>query len=305
MYAALAGGVAVFGPNNFPFAFNSIAGGDFAAAIAAGNPVIAKGNSSHPGTTRIFAEEAFEAAKETGMPDGTVQLIYRTDHEVGKQLVSHPLIGATGYTGSRRAGLVLKEAADKAGVPIYLELSSINPVTILPGAIRERAEEIADEFLGSCLLGTGQFCTNPGVVLLLKDEASDAFTEIVKEKFRNAAVGTLLSEGVENNLAHNVEGLLKKGAELLVGGGAGGGTGYSYENTLLHVSGNRFLENPEALQQEAFGNESLLVVADGIEQAKAVTRAFEGNLIPNLDQPATNTKKVSTITDPRKRVSSL
>ena len=278
MYAALAGGVAVFGPNNFPFAFNSIAGGDFAAAIAAGNPVIAKGNSSHPGTTRIFAEEGVEAAKETGMPEAIVQLIYRTDHEVGKQFVSHPLIGATGYTGSRGAGLVLKEAADSAGKPIYLELSSINPVGILPGAIRERAEEIADEFLGSCLLGTGQFCTNPGVVLLLKDEATDGFIEIVKEKFSTAPIGTLLGEGVENSLAENVAALQQEGAELLVGGHVGGGTGYSYQNTLLRVSGSRFLEKPEGLQHEGFGNESLLVIADDTDQAKAIARSFEGNL---------------------------
>ena len=278
MYAALEGGVAIFGPNNFPFAFNSISGGDFAAAIAAGNPVIGKANSSHPGTTRIFAEEAFEASRETGMPDGTVQLIYRTDHEVGKQFVSHPLIGATGYTGSRRAGLVLKEAADQAGKPIYLELSSINPVAILPGALRERAEEIADEFLTSCLLGTGQFCTNPGIILLIKDEATDGFLDMAKEKFANAPVGTLLSEGVLNNLTEGIEALTGVGAELLVGGESGGGIGFSYQNTLLQVSGSQFLENPQALQQEAFGNESLAVVADDVEQAKEITSSFEGNL---------------------------
>ena len=278
MYAALEGGVAVFGPNNFPLAFNSVSGGDFAAAIAAGNPVIAKANSSHPGTTRLLTQEAFEASKETGLPDATVQLIYRTDHAVGEQLVSHPLIGATGYTGSRRAGIVLKAAADKAGKPIYLELSSINPVVVLPGAIEERAEEIADEFLTSCLLGTGQFCTNPGIVLLMKGSETDGFLEIAQEKFANAPVGTLLSEGVLNNLAGGVEALKEAGAELLVGGDSGGGTGYSYQNTLLQVSGNQFLAEPEALQQEAFGNESLAVVADDIEQAKAVVKSFEGNL---------------------------
>ena len=175
LYGALGGGVAVFGPNNFPFAFNSVAGGDFAAAIAAGNPVIGKGNSSHPGTSRLLAEEALGAAEDTGMPAATVQLIYRTNHEVGARLVSHPKIGATGYTGSRGAGLVLKETADKAGKPIYMELSSINPVVILPGALAERGEEIADEFATSCLMGTGQFCTNPGILLLLKGERADAF----------------------------------------------------------------------------------------------------------------------------------
>ncbi|HEU5432329.1 MAG TPA: aldehyde dehydrogenase family protein, partial [Thermomicrobiales bacterium] len=135
-YQAL-GPVCVFGPNNFPFAFGSISGGDFAAAIAAGNPVIAKANSSHPGTTRLFAEAAQAAADETGLPPGTVQLLYRTGHVVGERLVSDPRVGAVAYTGSRSAGLKLKTAADAAGKPIYLELSSVNPVVVLPGALAE------------------------------------------------------------------------------------------------------------------------------------------------------------------------
>lgn len=282
MYRALAGGVAVFGPNNFPLAFNSVSGGDFAAAIAAGNPVIGKGNTSHPGTTRLLAEEAFAAARETGMPDATVQVIYRTHHEVGKRLVSHPLIGATGYTGSRSAGLVLKQAADQAGKPIYLELSSINPVLILPGALKERGEDIVNEFLGSCLLGTGQFCTNPGLVVLLRDEVSEWFIERMKDQFQTAPVGTLLSEGVLHSLDESVKALQDAGADLLIGGTVGGGTGYSYRNTLLRVSGSRFLEQPEHLQQEAFGNASLFVIAAGLDQAKAVIDAVEGNLTGSI-----------------------
>ena len=145
------GPVWVFGPNNFPFAFNSVAGGDFAAAIAAGNPVIAKANTSHPGTTRRVAELAQQAAEKTEMPSGTVQLIYRTSHADGLRLVADARTGATGYTGSRHAGLALKAAADAAGKPIYLELSSINPVVILPGAIcragRKDRRGIHDELL--------------------------------------------------------------------------------------------------------------------------------------------------------------
>ena len=121
------GPVAVFGPNNFPFAFNGIVGGDFVAAVAAGNPVIAKGHSSHPSTTRLFAEIANQAAEATGMPAGFVQLIYRTEHRDGVKLVSHHSLGAVGYTGARSAGVVLKEAADRVGKPIYLELSSRIP----------------------------------------------------------------------------------------------------------------------------------------------------------------------------------
>ena len=278
LFGPLGGAVAVFGPNNFPFAFNSVAGGDFAAAIAAGNPVIGKGNSSHPGTTRLLAEEAHGATQDTGMPAATVQLIYRTSHAVGAQLVSHPKIGATGYTGSRGAGLVLKEAADKAGKPIYLELSSINPVVILPGALAERGVDIAEEFASSCLMGTGQFCTNPGVLLLLKGESTDAFLSAVGASFAAAPVGTLLTEAVENSMERSIEVLTGAGAEVLQGGARGGGNGFSFQNTFLQVDGATFIAQPEALQEEAFGNESLAVVADDMDQAVEVTRHFEGNL---------------------------
>jgi alpha-ketoglutaric semialdehyde dehydrogenase len=253
------GPVAVFGPNNFPFAFNSIAGGDFAAAIAAGNPVIAKGHSSHPGTTRVFAE----AAQKTDMPSGFVQLIYRTGHEDGCRFVSHPLMGACGYTGSRHAGLKLKEAADKAGKPIYLELSSINPVVVLPGAIAERGDELAGEFTTSCLMGTGQFCTNPGLVLLLAGEATENFISAVAEKFGAAPIGTFLSEGVQRNFAEGVAALQSAGATLLAGGETGGGNGFSHQNTLLRVDGATFLADPEAQIAEALeGNLTGCVYSD-------------------------------------------
>ena len=191
------GPVCVFGPNNFPFAFGSVSGGDFAAAIAAGNPVIGKANSSHPGTTRIFAEIALQAIQETDMPSATVQLLYRTSHADGERLVADPRVGATGYTGSRSAGLKLKAAADSAGKPIYLELSSINPVVILPGALTERSAEIAADFQVSGLMGTGQFCTNPGIVFMLAGSETESFIAEVAQKYKDAPVGTLLSEGVQ------------------------------------------------------------------------------------------------------------
>ena len=277
-FGSLAGGVAVFGPNNFPLAFNSVAGGDFVASIAAGNPVIGKGNSSHPGTTRMLAEEAFAAIKDSGMPSSTVQLIYRTDHEVGKRLVSHSKIGATGYTGSRGAGLILKEAADGAGKPAYMELSSINPVYILSGALRERSEEIAEEFATSCLMGVGQFCTNPGIVVLVEGDETDQFVDSVCSKFSKAPVGTLLTRSVEKNLAESVSLLQDAGAVLLTGGNTGSGSGYSYDNTLLSVSGDTFIANSEKLQTEAFGNESLFVIASDEDQAVEICGHFEGNL---------------------------
>jgi NADP-dependent aldehyde dehydrogenase len=275
------GPVCVFGPNNFPFAFGSSSGGDFAAAIAAGNPVIAKANSSHPGTTRIFAELAFAAAQDVGMPNGTVQLLYRLRHEDGERLVADPRVGATGYTGSRAAGLKLKAAADRAGKPIYLELSSVNPVVILPGALQERHDQIADEFTTSCLMGTGQFCTNPGLVLLLAGESAEAFVQAVARRFDQASVGTLLSRGVEQSLRQAIDSLQQAGAECIAGGsdgGEGGGTGYSCRNTVLRVSAARFLEAPQLLQAEAFGNATLFVVSDDADQLQHAVACLEGNL---------------------------
>ncbi|MBX3442057.1 MAG: aldehyde dehydrogenase (NADP(+)) [Planctomyces sp.] len=276
------GPVAVFGPNNFPFAFNSIAGGDFAAAIAAGNPVIAKGHSSHPGTTRLLAEAAHAAAQATGMPAGFVQLIYRTSHHDGARLVSHPLIGAAGYTGSRSAGMVLKEAADAAGKPIYLELSSINPVFILPGVMQERGEKLAEEFTASCLMGTGQFCTNPGLVVLLAGERTDAFIQDVAKRFSSAPVGTLLGGAVLKSLTEGIEKLRAAGAVSLTPDTPPSGSGFCSPNTLLRVDGKAFLRTPHALQTEAFGNASLIVVAKDEEELLGVVERLEGNLTGSL-----------------------
>lgn len=277
-FAAI-GPCVVFGPNNFPFAFNSIAGGDFAAAIAAGNPVIAKGHSSHPRTNQLFGEAALAAMKATGMPAGFVQLIYRTAHADGVRLVSHRRIGAIGYTGARATGLVLKDAADRCGKPIYLELSSINPVIVLPGAIAERSAALADEFAGSCLMGTGQFCTNPGLVMLLAGPETEAFVAAVTSKFASAPSGTLLSSGVARHLQQSLTALKAAGATVLTGGEPNAAVaGYSWQNTLLRVSAKQFLANSAALQTEAFGNSSLFLVADNDRELAAVIDELEGNL---------------------------
>lgn len=272
------GPVVVFGPNNFPFAFNGISGGDFAAAVAAGNPVIAKGHSSHPETTRLFATAALAAAKATDMPPGFVQVIYRSSHEDGYRLVSDSRIGAIGYTGARHTGLKLKAAADEAGKPMYLELSSINPVFVLEGALAERADSIAEEFTGSCLMGTGQFCTNPGLVVLPNNDAGQAFAKNVAERFSAAPVGTLLGEGVLKSFEAGLNTIKQAGAEVIAGGDAGGGNGVSHANTLLTISGEQFLADPEVFQTEAFGNASLLVFANDANQMAAIAESLEGNL---------------------------
>jgi len=272
------GPVWVFGPNNFPFAFNSAAGGDFVAAIAAGNPAIAKANSSHPGTTRILAEEAFAAVGEAGLPPASVQLIYRTSHKDGERLVADPRTGATGYTGSRAAGLTLKAAADAAGKPIYLELSAVNPVLMLPGALAERGSALVDEFVASSLMGTGQFCTNPSLVLLVAGDATEQFVAGVKARFDAAAPTPLLSSSVARSLAASVGTLQSAGATVVTGGTAVAEPGYRFCNTLLRASGAEFLADPEKLQTEAFGNAALFVVAKDAEQLARLVERLEGSL---------------------------
>jgi alpha-ketoglutaric semialdehyde dehydrogenase len=274
----LDGPVSVFGPNNFPFAFNSVAGGDFAAAIAAGNPVIAKANTGHPGTTLVFARLAFEAVKEAGLPPATVQMIYRTPPEIGLQLVSHPHIGASAFTGSKTAGLNLKAAADKAGKPIYLEMSSVNPVFILPGAIEERSEKIAAELFGACALGAGQFCTNPGLIILQKGGQTEQFIKSLADHFDRNRPGILLSPKGPDSILEAVEILKSSGAALIVGGKKVEDEGYRFANTLLRVDAATFIRNPGDLQTEAFGTASLIVIADDIRQMKEVASVLEGNL---------------------------
>jgi NADP-dependent aldehyde dehydrogenase len=212
------------------------------------------------------------------MPPGTVQLIYRTSHADGERAVADPRTGATGYTGSRSAGLKLKAAADAAGKPIYLELSSVNPVVVLPGALRERSEDMATEFTTSCLMGTGQFCTNPGLVLLVKGAATEEFINHIAQRFQAAPVGTLLSRGVQSSLQASLQVLRNAGAAVVVGDTDGGGRGCSRANTLLSVSGEQFLRAPEVLQTEAFGNASLLVIADDVDQLGRIIDRLEGNL---------------------------
>ncbi|TWU41618.1 NADP-dependent fatty aldehyde dehydrogenase [Novipirellula aureliae] len=276
------GPVCVFGPNNFPFAFGSVSGGDFAAAIAAGNPVIGKANSSHPETTRLFAEIALEALKQTGLPLATVQLIYRSSHADGERLVADPRLSATGYTGSRSAGLKLKAAAETAGKQIYLELSSVNPVAITPAALKERGDALAEEFVGSVLMGSGQFCTNPGMILLIDCDESEDFIDAVKERFEAAGSGTLLSPAVANSLSASVKKLCGIGATLVTGGGDPAADRCAYANTLLRADGADFLKDPEGYQTEAFGNATLLVVADDLDELTQVIRQLEGNLTGSI-----------------------
>jgi NADP-dependent aldehyde dehydrogenase len=272
------GPVCVFGPNNFPFAFNSLAGGDFAAAIASGNPVIGKANSSHPATTKRFAELAMQAIDKTGMPKGLVQLLYRTSHVDGERMVGDPRLAAIGYTGSRNAGLQLKSVADKVGKPFYAELSSVNPIVYMPGAMKERVEKLIEEYVASGLMGAGQFCTNPGLLIMLKSQEADRFVSGVTDKYKSSPAGTLLSKSVESSLVKSISILCGAGAELLVGGNKVEGGRCAVANTALRVTGEKFLSDAHSFQTEAFGNAVLIVVCDSMTELKQVIEQLEGNL---------------------------
>ena len=281
-YAGLGGPVVVFGPNNFPFAFNSVAGGDFVAAIAAGNPVIGKANTGHPGTSFLLAELAHAAVIDAGLPTAMVQMIYRTPSDVGFRLVAHEHVAATGFTGSKSAGLALKAAADKAGKPIYLEMSSVNPLFVLPGVLAERGALVAKELFDSCALGSGQFCTRPGITVVSGGERGEAFVAEVARLFAQGAPGTLLGRAGLSSVAAGIEELKAHGAEVLVGGSKVDGPRLSYANTLLRVSGDAFLASPQGLQTEAFATVNTIVVVRDVSQMVAVAASLEGNLTGSI-----------------------
>lgn len=281
-FAPLGGPVVVFGPNNFPFAFNSVAGGDFVAAVAAGNPVIGKANTGHPGTSRLLAELAHQAATEAGLPPAMVQMIYRTPPDVGFALVSDERVAATGFTGSKTAGLALKAAADRAGKPIYLEMSSVNPVFVLPGVLAERGAAVAKELFDSCMLGSGQFCTRPGISVVPEGSGGDAFVAEAAGLFGQGAAGTLLGRSSLSAVAAGIEELKKYGAEVLVGGTKVDGPRLGFAATLLRVPGDTFLANPNELQTEAFASVNTIVVARDVAQMAQIAESLEGNLTGSI-----------------------
>lgn len=194
------GPVAVFCASNFPIAF-SVAGGDTASALAAGNPVVVLAHSAHPGTAEIVGTLIQEAVKEAGLPEGVFSLIYDSGYERGEELVKHPLIRAVGFTGSRKGGLALRKFAvlRPEPIPFYAEMSSLNPVFILPEAMSQRAEDLAEGFFASVTLGSGQFCTKPGLLVAQEGEAFERFRKKLAALVREAQEFTLLTPQIQSN----------------------------------------------------------------------------------------------------------
>ncbi len=274
-FGPLAKPVWVIGPNNFPFAFNAAAGSDFASALVAGNPVIAKAHPSHPATSQRLAQRVHGALVEAGLPAASLQLLYHMAPTTGLRLAADLRLGAIGFTGSRRAGLALKAAADAAGTPFYGEMSSLNPLFLLAGALAERGAEIAHELFGSCSLGSGQFCTKPGLTVLPRGPLGDSFVEQVCALFAAAPPQVLLAASVRDQVDEGVAALRAAGAHLLCGGQRGS-PGYRYAPSLFEVDSVTLLQS-RALQTEVFGPVCLLVRCEP-EQMTALAAALEGQL---------------------------
>ncbi|NIC08116.1 aldehyde dehydrogenase (NADP(+)), partial [Billgrantia bachuensis] len=188
------GPVAVFGASNFPLAF-SVAGGDTASALAAGCPVIVKGHSAHPGTSELVGRAVQQAVDKSGLPEGVFSLLFGSGSEIGQALVSDPRIQAVGFTGSRGGGTALMKTAQSRPqpIPVYAEMSSINPVFLLPEALRARGAKIAEGFVASLNMGAGQFCTNPGLVIAVKSPELSAFVEAAGDAVKQSAAQTMLT----------------------------------------------------------------------------------------------------------------
>ncbi|MCK1797309.1 aldehyde dehydrogenase (NADP(+)) [Streptomyces sp. XM4193] len=272
------GPVVVFGASNFPLAF-STAGGDTASALAAGCPVIVKAHPAHLGTAELVARAVGEAAVETGMPAGVFSQLVGAGHAIGSRLVGDPRIRAVGFTGSRAGGLALAAvaAARPVPIPVYAEMSSVNPVLLLPAALETRGAELGAAFAGSLTLGAGQFCTNPGVVLAVEGPALEAFISAAVEAVAADPGATMLTTGIAEH--HRTAGDTLAGAEgvtELARGGIADSTA-SGSARLLSVDGARFAADP-ALQREAFGATSLVVRCADLAELTAAVESLEGQL---------------------------
>jgi 2,5-dioxopentanoate dehydrogenase len=272
------GPVGIFGASNFPLAF-SVAGGDSASALAAGCPVVVKAHPLHPGTSELVGRAIIKAAKETGMPEGVFSLIQGTSVDVGMAIVNHPEIKAIGFTGSFKGGKAIFDAANKREVPIpvFAEMGSINPVFILPGALKERGETIARSLIGSVALGVGQFCTSPGVVVLEESDNSKSFLRTLKTYNSEIPAGTMLSERIKENYSKGVQNLLNtRGVELLSSGRAED-TGNSVSTNLFATDLETFRKNP-SLSEEVFGPSTVAVSANDKAQILEMSEELEGHL---------------------------
>lgn len=275
------GPVAVFGSSNFPFAY-SVAGGDTASALAAGCPVVVKAHPAHPGTSELTAGIIVQAARNTDMPEGVFSLLFDAGYEIGSALVRHPAIKAVGFTGSLRGGRALMDlaAARPEPIPVYAEMGSVNPVFILPAALVARGSEIATGLHASFTMGVGQFCTNPGLVILPAGPAADAFAQKLGELAAATPSGPMLTPGI---CAAYQAGLARLAGQPKVRRLAGA-TMQSEQHgaaAVFATDASTFLANRE-LSLEVFGPSTLLVLCRDVAEVAAVAAHIEGQLTASI-----------------------
>jgi NADP-dependent aldehyde dehydrogenase len=278
------GPVVVFGSSNFPLAF-SVAGGDTASALAAGCTVVVKAHRAHPGTSELVAGAVDRAVAACGLPAGVFSLIHGGGATVGIAMVKHPATTAVGFTGSHTAGRALFDAAASRPhpIPVFAEMSSINPVFVLSGALRERGAAIAQGLLASFTLGVGQFCTKPGLVFAQRGADTDAFLEKLGEVVRDAPCGTMLTSSIRDAFVENrgkitaVTGVQPLAAATTTASDARTESAPSVATT----TAAQFLAQRE-LATEAFGPFTLVVVADNAAELTACANALEGQLTATL-----------------------
>ena len=285
------GPVAVFAASNFPLAF-SVAGGDTASALAAGCPVVVKAHEAHPGTSEIVGAAVTRAVAASGLPAGVFSMVYADGPTVGIELVTHPAIAAVAFTGSRRVGLTLVAAAAARPVPIpvYAEMSAVNPVFLLPGRLAEAATDLGAAFVGSLTLGAGQFCTNPGIVIGLDGPDLDRFAAAARAAVAASSPAPMLTSRIAASYADGVARLAAHpGTEVLAGNAETDGAGADRAGwgcaTLVATTADDFLADRN-LHDEVFGAVSLIVRAADRDQLLDVARALEGQLTSTVHAAA-------------------
>lgn len=277
MHKAL-GPVGIFGASNFPLAF-SVAGGDTASALAAGCTIIVKAHPAHPGTCEMVANAISKAIKETNMPDGTFSMVHGHSSEVGMAIVKNPCVQAIGFTGSFRGGKALFDVASQRPqpIPVYAEMGSTNPLFILPGALKDQKENIAGGLVASVILGSGQFCTNPGLVFFENSGDGKSFKEVAVKMFKEASSGVMLTEAIHKAYQKGAEELASKEGVQLLARGQSGGEGFQGVPALMSISAKNFMD-AKIFEKEVFGPSTLAVAADSKKELLKMAEELSGHL---------------------------
>ena len=276
------GPVGVFGASNFPLAF-SVAGGDTVSALAAGCPVVIKAHPAHPGTCELVGTAIINAIHKSGIPDGTFSMVHGKSVEVGMAIVKNDLIKAIGFTGSYRGGKALFDAASQRPepIPVYAEMGSTNPVFILPGALRDKKEEIAQGLTASVTLGVGQFCTNPGLVFIENSTEADAFKNIAGNKFQESPSGIMLTSAIHESYDKGAEKLVSQNGVEVLAKGKIEGEGYQGVPSLMQINAKKFMAD-KRLEEEIFGPSTLTVTADEKSELIKIAENLGGHLTTTL-----------------------